>query len=64
MTNFTNKLQFVTWTERLIFDLTKILLSKNLMFIYHLIAEVTHCQSLFTELKLSKLRSFPQSIFI
>ena len=54
MTNFRDKLQFINWTTRVIFDLTKILMPKNLISICCLIAEVIHYQSLSKELKLSK----------
>ena len=52
-TNFRDKLPFVDSTKSLIFDLTKILLPKRLVFTYSLIAKVMHCVILFTELKSS-----------
>ena len=48
-----DKLPFVNSTKILIFDLTKILLSKHLVLIYSLIAKVMQYQILFTELKSS-----------
>ena len=44
---------FVNSSKSLIFDLTKILLPKHLVFTYSLIAKVMHYQVLFTELKSS-----------
>ena len=52
-TNFRDKLPFVNWTKSLIFDLTKIPLSKCLVLTYGLIAKVMHYQIIFTELILS-----------
>ena len=48
-TNFRGKLQFVNSTKIIIFDLTKILLSKSLVFMYCLIAEVMHYHSFFLQ---------------
>ena len=48
-----NKLSFVNSTKSVIFDLTKIVLSKRLILINSLIAKVMHYQMLFTKLKLS-----------
>ena len=48
-----NKLPFVNLTKSLIFDLTKIIFPKRLVFTYSLIAKVMHYQIPFTELKSS-----------
>ena len=52
-TKFSDKLQFVNFVKRVVFDLTKIPLLKCLISIYCLVAEVLNYQNLFTESNLA-----------
>ena len=54
-TNFRGKLQIVNSTKILILDLTKILLSKSLIFMDCLIAEVIHYHSFFYRIEIEQV---------